>query len=155
MPRPVPDLLEELEGELAATERQLEVFRFQVDEVTASLQSLADERVAAFVELAAHYLPELSFHTLQDAWTEVREQIHEILLRQEDDCRQLTRQLQECSQQQHQYTQRRHDLSAQLEKSRRDLLSKRGNARKLLAEDDAIGHVDVEAVGSTSTPRSG
>ena len=53
------------------------------------LQTLADERTAAFVELAQHYLPDLNHQTLSGAWFEVRGQIGEIFLLKEDRCRNL------------------------------------------------------------------
>lgn len=102
------------------------------------LQTLADERTKAFVELAQHYLPDLSHQTLANTWQEVRGQIREIFLRKEDRCRTLQFRLTDVESLRTSLEAERQELRAQFEKARRDYCSKNGNVHKVLREDRQV-----------------
>lgn len=102
------------------------------------LQSLADERTKAFVELAQHYLPDLSHKTLADTWHEVRGQIREIFLLKEDRCRILRFRLADVESRRIQLESEQNVLREQHEKARRDYSSKKGNVHKVLREDHEV-----------------
>ena len=89
------ELLRRIDRESKSTKLKIDSIRSKNIERTDRLQRLAERQTDAFVELARHYLPELSHRSLADAWTEVRGRIRELLLQKEDRRRTLNASLQE------------------------------------------------------------
>ena len=147
----LPQLLDAIDKESAGTLRAIDDVRDQQDQAPQRLEILAEKRTDAFIELARHYLPELSHQTLAGAWIEVRDQIHEVLLRTDDQGRRLRSRRDTVAAGLSQLLCERAEVAAELEKARLDLSSKQGNARKMLSEDRhvaacmrAIDEVDDE-----------
>jgi tetratricopeptide (TPR) repeat protein len=134
----LPQLLDAIEKESARTLRAIDDARDQADQVPQRLETLAEKRTDAFIELARHYLPQLSHQALADAWIEVRDQIHDVLLRKDDQCRRLRLLRDEMEAGLRNTLCERAEVAAELEKARLDLSSKRGNARKMLSEDQQV-----------------
>ena len=75
------------------TEARLESVRQRSQDVDRRRDELDDQRSEALMDLAEHYLPELTREAIRNTWIEVRSSISQILLRKEDHCNQLRNQL--------------------------------------------------------------
>lgn len=115
-------------GELRASNRE---FPTRISKATK-------QRTDSIIELAKHYLPELTHQTLASAWDEVHDQIRDLMLVRDDKCRRFQVKLDE-------HLARRDELGAKFERvqeaheqARRDLLAKKGSFRKSLRTDPRI-----------------
>ncbi|SMP38811.1 hypothetical protein SAMN06265222_101192 [Neorhodopirellula lusitana] len=107
-------------------------------EVPNLLTMVTKERTDALLELARHYLPDLSHQTLASTWHEVRDQIQELLFLRDDACRQCQAKLDEASVRKNDLKQQLHLATQRQGKAHRDLLSKTGNFRKSLRVDPQV-----------------
>ena len=151
MPIPVNQLLEQLHEQISRAEFLVHALRKQNRQAPEQIRPLFDEQTEAFVELARHYLPALTHEAMSNAWQEVRRQIHDLLLLKNDRIRILKNELADAQAQRKQLQTDAERQRTQLEKARLDLLSKNGNAQKMLSEDEsvqnciaAIDEIDVE-----------
>jgi hypothetical protein len=124
--------LEQISNHIASV--KLSVATAQSDQQSAAnaLRDLAAEVTGAFVELARHYLPELSHQALENSWVEVRHQIRQCLLLRDDRSRQLRNQLAEAAACRRALQAELNDLRDQMDRGKRDLMSKMGNVKKVL-----------------------
>ncbi len=125
--------------------------RLKMRDAPDQLAELTDERTEAFVDLAKHYLPELSHQSLANAWAEVRHKIRDVLLVRDDLARQHRRRIDALEARKDDRVCQREAIAKDLEKARLDLMSKTGNAEKVLRENprvaaciEAIEDVDAE-----------
>lgn len=135
---PIQQLLDRMDDEYASAVESVVKSQRERADGPSRLQSLADERTAAFVELSEHYLPDLDHRTLMSAWREVRGQIREVFLLKDDRCRKLRSLLMKIESKRANLESQQYGLREQFEKARRDHCSKQGNVHKVLREDSAV-----------------
>lgn len=70
-------------------ESRLEAIRSRASQVQEQRGELDEHRGEALVDLAKHYLPELTRDAIRDTWIEIRSSVSQILLRKEDHCNRL------------------------------------------------------------------
>ena len=99
---------------------------------------MASRQTEAFIDLARHYLPDLTHRSLANAWHEVSNQIRDLFLLKNDKRRGLKEKLQQVQSRQQQLQQQLDELGEQLEHEKLVLSCKMGNYRKLLREDPRI-----------------
>ena len=76
-------------------EARLESVRNRAGQIDNERVELDDHRSEALVDLAEHYLPELTRDAIRNTWIEVRSKVSQILLRKEDHCNRLRNRLNE------------------------------------------------------------
>lgn len=74
---------------------RIERLRSEVSAIDHERGELADDRSDALLDLAEHYLPELTRDAIESSWTEVRGSLTQILMRKEDQRRRLNEALAE------------------------------------------------------------
>ncbi|MGB7344572.1 MAG: hypothetical protein WBD20_10185 [Pirellulaceae bacterium] len=105
---------------------------------TERMQSLVQQRTTAFVDLAKHYLPELSHLALAGAWQEVQQAIGDVLLRKRDQRRLLQLEVDAAQSLRESLQCERDSVQEELDRVKRVLQCKTGNFRKLLRDDPLI-----------------
>jgi hypothetical protein len=138
MPIHPSKLVRQLEAEIAAANRDVSAARKLNLDRAVRIRKLASRRTDAFVDLARHYLPDLTHDSLAAAWHEVSNQIRDLLLLKNDKRRGLKEQLQQVQSQQQQLEQELEELRQQLDHAKLVLSCKMGNYRKMLREDPRI-----------------
>lgn len=108
------------------------------------------KRTDSIVDLARHYLPELTHRTLAATWDEVRDQIRDLMLLRDDACRRCQAKLDEAIAQRDELAVQFERVQEEHEKARRDLLAKTGNFRKSLRTDPQIESISkkIETIDS-------
>lgn len=138
MPVEPRSLLDHLVDQAESTRRSLKTARHQQVEAPPRLRRLARRRTEAFCDLARHYLPELTHEALAAAWVEVRDQIGDVLLRQNDQRRRLRTNLQQVRSARQQAERELESLQQQQEQARLDLAAKTGNYKRELRLDPSV-----------------
>ena len=134
----VQHLLDRIDAEYASVTESISKLQHEAAAGPSELQRLTDQQTQAFVDLAQHYLPELSHRALSNTWIEIRGQIRELYLLKEDRCRGLRENLAEIADRLAQLRPQRNQLRQQFEKARLDHGSKQGNVHKVLRDDPAV-----------------
>ncbi|QDT12941.1 hypothetical protein [Planctomycetes bacterium K23_9] len=132
------DLCRHLADELGLIDQRIRRIREANRTGTQRVQKLTQERTDTFVDLAKHYLPELTQQSLRDAWQEVKREVGDILLRKRDRRRQLRAEL---AANQVQQSELENQLTAAQEKQQAAKLvlsCKVGNFKKLLRDDPLV-----------------
>ena len=140
MPVEPRSLLDHLVDQAESTRRSLKTTRQEQVEAPPRLRRLARRRTEAFCELARHYLPELTHEALAVAWVEVRDQIGDVLLRKNDQCRRLRTSLQQARSARQQAERELDSLQQQQEQARLDLAAKTGNYKRELRLDPSVSN---------------
>lgn len=89
MPISGPVIHRQLMDGYQEAERRLAALRQRSGQADQQRQNLDDHRDEALVNLAEHYLPELTREAIRNTWIEVRSKVSQILLRKEDHCNRM------------------------------------------------------------------
>ena len=89
MPISGPVVHQQLMDAYSRVQADLQRSRGEETSVAANRERLLAKRSDSLVELAEHYLPELSQEAIRSTWVEIRPSIAEILVAKEQDCDQL------------------------------------------------------------------
>ena len=84
MPISGPVVHRQLIDAYANAQTRLEQERQRISSSKGERDNLEDHRGDALVELAEHYLPELSLEAIRETWIEVRSSVADVLMRKED-----------------------------------------------------------------------
>ena len=144
MPLRPPDLFSKLSAEQSFCKRVIESVERSGRQRANRIAQLTEQRTKAFVDLARHYLPELSHRTLADAWVEVQSEIRDILLQKDDRRRTIQSQIATVIDQRHELEDQREIIREQLNKSRIKLACKTGNFKKAVREDPETSRISNE-----------
>ncbi|TWT94599.1 coiled-coil domain-containing protein [Stieleria varia] len=125
MPISGPVIHRQLMDGYKEAQARLEALRGRVQQVDQKRGELDDFRSEALVDLAEHYLPELTRDAIRNTWVEVRATVSQILLRQEDHCNRLKQSLSELNDKRHLQDDRLLELNEKLDAA--------------LAEQDELG----------------
>ena len=131
-------LFDVLADELKQTKRSLSAIREGNLTSPQRLADLVKQRTDAFVDLAEHYLPSLSYETMNNAWGEVQSKIRDLLLQKEDECRQLRVKRDTFTEQRLAAEGSLSSLRSEHEKAELDLGSKVGNFHRELRLDSRV-----------------
>lgn len=131
-------LFRSIAAESESSKRELHSIQTTNAERASRISRLAERKTQAFVELAQHYLPELSHQTLSDAWIEVRDEIRSLLLQKDDRIRSLQRDRQDAMERREELISQRDRVRDEMNQARIVLACKTGNFKKVLREDPAI-----------------
>ncbi len=93
MPISGPVVHRQLMDAYAAAQRQLEAVRGRLTAEAQQRSELQEDRGEALLSLAEHYLPELTPESIRNTWTEIRNNVSEILVRKQDHQRRLAESL--------------------------------------------------------------
>ena len=132
------DLLSKIEREIERAKAAIERARDRERVHAKRLERIADNQTDAFVELAKHYLPELSHHSIANAWEEVRSEIRDVLHQREYQRDQLNEKLAEVKRIAAEQATRIEIARQELDEAKVVLACKLGNVRKLLREDPSV-----------------
>ena len=89
MPISGPVVHRQLMDGYTAAQANLDAARAKVGDTKSQRDDLDDSRGEALVDLAEHYLPELTRDAIRSTWVEIRGTVSQILLRKEDHRRKL------------------------------------------------------------------
>ncbi len=84
MPISGPAVHRQLIDAYANAQTRLEQERQRISSSKGERDNLEDHRGDALVELAEHYLPELSLEAIRETWSDVRSSVADVLMRKED-----------------------------------------------------------------------
>ena len=132
------DLINTVDNEIQAVQAKTNRAHLTGANRAERLRRLADRNTDAFVELARHYLPELTRRQLPQTWSEVRGRIEDILLVKEDRERQLQNELSATQRMINQLSAQCGQIEEELKHAKLVLSCKTGNFRKMMREDPAI-----------------
>lgn len=90
MPIPGPSVAQQLHHAYQAGQQALSEARSSAHATGQMLENLSSDRRDALADLARHYLPELTFEAVQKMWSDVRQGVEAILLRQQDQAARLS-----------------------------------------------------------------
>lgn len=126
-------------------QNRIEQLRNETLAIDSQRGDLAEDRSGALVNLAEHYLPELTRDAIENSWIEVRDRLNQILMRKEDQRRRLTEALTELNQRRSDQEQRLVQLNTSLDEAQatQDDLSSRVEAE--LAADERFGLLSRKA----------
>ncbi|TWT53863.1 hypothetical protein Pla22_14970 [Rubripirellula amarantea] len=93
MPISGPVVHQQLMDAYAQVQSDLQQAHARVSQAGSKRDELLDHRGESLVELAEHYLPELSEQAIRDTWAEVRPAISQVLLRKEHQCKKIRTEL--------------------------------------------------------------
>lgn len=93
MPISGPVIHRQLMDGFKEAQERLEALRRRVNQVEDRRGELDENRSEALVDLAEHYLPELTRDAIRNTWIEVRSTVSQILLRKEDHVSRLNNKL--------------------------------------------------------------
>jgi len=98
MPVSGPVIHHQLMQAYQEAQHELETARGHVAAAGVELGELTEDRGEAMVNLAQHYLPELTHDAIRKTWAEVQQSVYSVLLKKENHSQRLTTQLDElCS----------------------------------------------------------
>ena len=115
MPISGPVVHQQLMDAYARVQADLEKERGQLSANGDQRDELLNQRSGTLVELAQHYLPELTPEAVHETWAEVRPSLHKILLRRETQCDQLKAELQQWIADRHDHEQVLVSIGAELD----------------------------------------
>ncbi|MFK8112860.1 MAG: hypothetical protein AB8B91_11690 [Rubripirellula sp.] len=127
-----------LNEEVEATSRAITDLQVENADAPQVLQALVRQRTDAFIDLAKHYLPDLTRRTINRSWREVRGRIRDLFLQQNDTSRGLHSQLEHVSQQCDELRAEVVQVQTQFDRARLDLASKTGNFKRELASNPQL-----------------
>ena len=117
MPISGPVIHRQLMDGYKETEARLESVRQRSQDVDRLRDELDEQRSEALIDLAEHYLPELTREAIRNTWIEVRSSISQILLRKEDHCNRLRNSLQQKNDQRQHAESRLNKVTADLDEA--------------------------------------
>ena len=96
MPISGPVVHQQLMDSYTQVQTDLEQAHARISQAGSQRESLLEDRSESLIELAEHYLPELSEDAIRETWAEVRPAIAQVLLRKEHECEKLRTELETC-----------------------------------------------------------
>ncbi|NNE00039.1 MAG: hypothetical protein HKN47_22190 [Pirellulaceae bacterium] len=138
------DVLRKIKLESKAVQQSIDQARELDRTHPLRIGDLVQRQTDSFVDLAQHYLPNLSHQSMQDAWCEVRAEIGDVLLRKHDHRRQLHAELESTRKQRENLQSNLAIVREQLEHSKLVLGCKVGNVNKLLRDDPVVRNCHQE-----------
>ena len=140
------DVLRHVEAELDEARQRVAFAQRSIPDLAEDLQALAEQRTDSFIELARHYLPDLSHQSMVGSWSEVRSEIEDLLLRKNDQQRGLRKEHAKLESKKQRLQTKLDQLAQEAERAKSALDSKMGNYRKQLREDPKILELDEAIV---------
>ena len=140
------DVLRHVEAELDEARQRVAFAQRSIPDLAEDLQDLAEQRTDSFIELARHYLPDLSHQSMVGSWSEVRSEIEDLLLRKNDQQRGLRKEHAKLESKKQRLQTKLDQLAQEAERAKSALDSKMGNYRKQLREDPKILELDEAIV---------
>lgn len=140
------DVLRQVEAELDAARQRVAFAQRSIPDLADGLRELAEQRTDSFIELAQHYLPDLSHQSMVGSWSEVRSEIEDLLLRKNDQQRGLRKEHAKLESKEQRLQTKLDQLAQKAERAKSALDSKMGNYRKQVRKDPKILELDEAIV---------
>ncbi|KAA5541028.1 hypothetical protein FYK55_19205 [Roseiconus nitratireducens] len=129
-------------------QERLEHQRVSMQSIDSQRGELDDDRSDALVDLAEHYLPELTREAIQNSWIEVRSEVSRILMRKADHQRRVGQNLADASDQRSLQEDRLFELNESLDKADRHQQELAKQVESRLAADDAFSTLSTQAAAA-------
>ena len=142
----IKDLLNTLEREVVLSTKASRAHRDQLALASSSLDELIQQRTEAFIQLAQHYLPELSHQSVSKSWQEVREQLLGILQVKQYERGESQRKIKAANERLEDFHEQRERLQKRIDEERVVLNDKFESVRKELQEDPEVKSHNREIV---------
>lgn len=117
---------------------RMEKMRTNVSSFDAKRGDLSEDRSDALVDLAEHYLPELTREAVQGSWIEVRSAMSGILMRKDDHQRRIQKQLSEINDRRYLQDDRLFEINATLDQASNEQDQLAGKVETALSSDEAF-----------------
>lgn len=126
-------------------QQRIEKMRSRISSFDSERGELGDDRSDALVDLAMHYLPELTRDSIQSSWIEVRDSLTQVLMRKEDQRRRVSDALSAVNDKRHLQDDRLLEINVSLDeaKSKQDELAAKVESE--LAGDQAFISLSSQA----------
>jgi hypothetical protein len=136
-------------------QQRIEQMRSKISSIDSQRGELDGHRDEALVDLAKHYLPDLTRESIQASWIEVRDSLTQVLMRKEDHRRRVSAALSEVNDRRHLQDDRLLEISASLDKAKtqQDEISAKVEA-ELSADKDFISLSGRAAVAEAALERA-
>ncbi len=127
---------------------RIERLREEASAVDSQRGDLAEDRSDALVNLAEHYLPELTRDAIENSWGEVRDQLNQILMRKEDQRRRSTAALADLTQRRQAQEERLGELDASLTEAGKTQDERAARVEAELAADQRFAELSRQAAAA-------
>lgn len=139
----------------AEFQAELEAERTVIGQARNQHHNLQEERSAALVDLAEHYLPELSREAIANTWNEIQPDVESLILRKEDHQRRLQSELAELSSKHDRQQQRLMENRSQLDQATEQQQHIATEVEAVLRDDQAFVELsDRAAIAEAALERA-
>ncbi len=112
-----PEMHRQLMDGYKVAQQRLEDMRASMSSIDNQRGDLAEDRSDALVNLAQHYLPDLTPQSIRNSWVEVRTTMTQILMRKDDERRRVSATLSETNDKRYLLEDRLFELDAELDQA--------------------------------------
>lgn len=141
-----PEMHRQLMDGYKDVQRRMEDMRSQIASIDAEHGELNDERSDALVDLAKHYLPELSHQAVDASWIEARRTLSQVLMRKDDHQRRVSAALADLNDRRHLQDDRLMEIDAELDSANKTQQELSGKVEQELSSDAKFTSLTETAV---------
>lgn len=140
-----PEMHRQLMDGYKNAQQRIEKMRQSISSINSQRGELGEDRSDALLNLAEHYLPDLTRESIQSSWIEARDGLTRVLLRKEDQRRRVSQALSAINDKRHLEEDRLLEINASLDeaKEQQDELATKVEAE--LAGDETFGTLSNRA----------
>ncbi|MEM0924690.1 MAG: hypothetical protein AAGJ83_01510 [Planctomycetota bacterium] len=143
-----PEMHRQIMAGYRAMQETTESLRTKISAIDESRQDLAEDRNEALIDLAQHYLPELTRESIQKSWIGVRQTLTSVMLRKEDHRRRLAEAQREMTDRRHLEEDRLLEVNQTLDEATDNQQTIAAEVEKQLSSDERFVSLTHEAAAA-------